>query len=973
MEQDGDGYFVGRTQELARIAQGAARSSVVVIYGVAGIGKTELACRATALLRATDTWRDARYVAARLDSRFESQLGTLLAMRIRGATIADLRDVDDDHDWFLTALEARQHVVVLDDAHVAPARVASLIDAVMRRVTNSLLVVTSQTELDLATAPIVVRLAPLPDADARDLVRRLAERMEVGALEEDAVVCRGAGSPFVLRALVSSEYSDGSNTTDPLRDSIAALALEDRNSLVRVVAVAPCPIRSPMIEGLADPASIARLRRRFLIGEAHGRLVVHDLVRDATLRLCAESELLEARRFAASRAHAAFAASRHPAHAIEAICLSTSAGDRATAELVLIETYPAIAAASLDHLLLPSLATLANAGSTEAFLLQVRVLLRMSRIDEAHDLLAAHGNDVELATRWQYHAFRGIAAQRRGQLARARMHFATARDVAPIGRMRARMTIHLADVLSLAGDCEAARVLLSEVVASPELRDSDRARILWSQALSYVLEERFVEVVSCVAKGSEMAERAGTQDLLGLFGMLHVIAASEAGDLLAARQTLASLTSKSSRPPLRADVEQFCRGVVELSDGDLASAASTLKRVYEVYRKHRDAALACVSGHFLGRALLASGDAAAAHTILTATAADAEAAGLNSLVATGRVYAARAALSLGRVTDAQTAVKALSQHPWSFLRAKAAAIEAYGAAMRGELPIARTLIRRALDEALEREPLRSDLLVDAAEIETMGGDPAIAIVTARTALQQQATFGRRYYQARALAALVAGLLARRGAQDLVVARRHLDELAALAASTGIQHLTTRANLLGTLLENPSAGGDTITAPVALGPEILPGINAYLRFIGARTPRLWISRREGGQFGDEAHLARARAECDLVVDTVANVLWSRHGAREIRNRAAIVDLVASLAERRGVVVSAEDLYRSVWGASDYHPLRNRNTLYIALNRARRALAELLPGRDVIVRARDGWLIPAELDVCVVRHEPIQTNT
>lgn len=970
VDRDDDGYFVGRAQELERILQGAARSPVVVVYGVAGIGKTELAFRAVNRLRAIGGWHDAQFVPIHLDARFDADLGTLLAMRLRAPGGANPRFTDADDEWALAELESRPHLIVIDDAHLSPTRVAVVIDALMRRLTRSLLLVTSQTELDLATAPVTVRLEPLPDDDARVLVRRLVERMDLGALDEEEVVRRGGGSPFLIRTLVGSGYADLSAAADPLHVSIAALPPDDRAALVRIAATSPCPIGGSMIEGLASAATLARLRRRFLISEAGGRLVVHDLVREVTLRTCDGAELARARTDAATAARATFDQSRQPVHAIEAICLSTGAGDYAAAQQLLVETYPAIAAASLDHLLLPSLAVLAAAGHREAFLLRVRVMLRMSRIDEANDLLAAETGDPSLAARWQYHAFCGIAAQRRGELARARVHFSAARDVAPAGRMRARMNIHLADVLSLAGDCDGARALLSEVTASPALGDSDRARVCWSEALSHALEQRFSSVLACIADGRRLAVRAGTSDLLGLFRMLHVIAATETGDLAAAREALGPVEGAGSGPPLRAEVEQFCRGIVDTAAGNVSDAVATLQRVYAYYRKHRDAVLACLAGHYLGRALLASGDAVAARALLVATAADAETAGLSTLVATGRIFAARAALSLGRVAEAMTAVHALRGHPWPFLRAAVTAIEAYCSAMSGDLFAARTSIRRAFEDVVEREPLRTALLVDAAEIESMGGDPEVVIASAVSALQRETAFGRRYQQERARAALIAGLLARRTPADLLSARLHLGELTAHVEAAGIGHLAARANLLRAVLEasDRDLGSDAIVAPVAMGPEAAPGLSAYLRFLGAISPRFWIVRHRGGRFGDDLDVARARAECDLVIDTIGNVLSSRHEERVVRNRSSIVDLVAWLAERHGVSVPAEDLYRGVWGATHYHPLRNRNTLYIALNRARRALAQLVPGRDVIVRARDGWMIPGDLDVCLVKPEP-----
>lgn len=65
-----------------------------------------------------------------------------------------------------------------------------------------------------------------------------------------------------------------------------------------------------------------------------------------------------------------------------------------------------------------------------------------------------------------------------------------------------------------------------------------------------------------------------------------------------------------------------------------------------------------------------------------------------------------------------------------------------------------------------------------------------------------------------------------------------------------------------------------------------------------------------------------------------------------------------------MVSAEELHLEVWGGAEYHPLRHRNTVYVAVNRLRCTLGEMFPERTLIVRVPDGWRLDASLDACTV---------
>src|SRR5437016_5047732 len=105
--------------------------------------------------------------------------------------------------------------------------------------------------------------------------------------------------------------------------------------------------------------------------------------------------------------------------------------------------------------------------------------------------------------------------------------------------------------------------------------------------------------------------------------------------------------------------------------------------------------------------------------------------------------------------------------------------------------------------------------------------------------------------------------------------------------------------------------------------------------------------------------------DLVVDLDTSILTTCHAARKIRGRPIVCGVLASLIFARGRPVTPEALYRQVWGGGEYHPLRHRNALYVAVNRARGALRELLGRPAAIETLPSGWRLAPDLDACVIR--------
>jgi DNA-binding response OmpR family regulator len=119
-------------------------------------------------------------------------------------------------------------------------------------------------------------------------------------------------------------------------------------------------------------------------------------------------------------------------------------------------------------------------------------------------------------------------------------------------------------------------------------------------------------------------------------------------------------------------------------------------------------------------------------------------------------------------------------------------------------------------------------------------------------------------------------------------------------------------------------------------ELPAGLAAHLASLGFREP--------------------AAPEPEVLVDVAHATITTRRAV--VKGRSIASALLACLADARGEVVGADVLYRSAWGA-EYHPLRHRNRLYVALKRLRTTLAELCGhDRGELIETRPGgWRLVA----------------
>ncbi|WP_133799259.1 BTAD domain-containing putative transcriptional regulator [Kribbella caucasensis] len=195
--------FVGRTDELATICTalgrpGALSSRVVLINGIAGVGKTALALNAAHQLRAEypdgQLYADLRGSDATTPAPIQVLGRFLRALGVPGRRIGT--DEIEAAALLRSELADRRMLVLLDNAQDA-AQVRPLLPGAGR----SDVIVTSRRRLpDLATVG-VVNLEPLPRDDAVSLISSTARRHRLDADPENvrALVEACARLPLALR------------------------------------------------------------------------------------------------------------------------------------------------------------------------------------------------------------------------------------------------------------------------------------------------------------------------------------------------------------------------------------------------------------------------------------------------------------------------------------------------------------------------------------------------------------------------------------------------------------------------------------------------------------------------------------------------------------------------------------------------------------------------------------------------------
>jgi DNA-binding winged helix-turn-helix (wHTH) protein/tetratricopeptide (TPR) repeat protein len=1011
--------YVGRAGELARVAELLDRETLFLVYGVGGIGKSELVYKAIEDARHTPRWRSAEplLVPARAGLTVEHVLAQLrLALDLaRPAELSRAAgpQLEDDLAEIARALEARPTLLFVDDVHhLDLERAAYVLGYLSRHVRESRIFAASRIEVPLppdTPTPVVLRLAPLDAEATARMVTELARRLGIEGPDAAEVFARSGGSPFFVQRLLAG---DAGQVESSLERSLRELAPRLRDLLLLVAVLrsrigreelaaaqpgvpadAPADVPTPL-GGRVD-GWVRELGRRFLIDIGRDAVMMHDLVRDALVRQAGAGDLHAAHARAAGLYERRYQAdpARHAMDALEAVHHLLRAGAANRAWAFAESSYPSVAAAGLDHLLIDLLTAMRDALEEQRLgidLLRARILLRRSLVAEAAAILASMTPAADARAAFRHAMLAGEVAQRQGRLDDAEALFGRAGQAAESSAEEFQAALQRGYVLALRGRNQHARDVVDAALARlPAASARDRGRHDWLFAVSFILEERFEEGVETAARARAALAGSGAEDLVLMLAMLEVLGRTECFEARTARRLFDEILSRAVEAGrLRAPVVAFYRGAVLYAEGDMRGARAALESSMGHLRAHTDHMLAVIAAYYLTRALVAQGEVAEAVRVTAHMNDVARAAGLDTLVINSIAVQADALLAAGRLREARAAAESTLQNPraQSNSRWLAHMVLMRCLALQGDVAGARRMHAQALPGAAS-ERYRLAAALERATIELLGGDPEQAVGPAMQAWQGYAAQGQRWLEASAAVALSAALVARGRATDLAAVDEPLARAETLARDSGYPLVRTasalvRAALLvragerpaamGLLMDTARAIGATGAAPeVALvragleeGAGVVPGLRMLVQRLGlAAGPRYRIADRAGLRLGSEQEVEQQRQLRALVVEPARAVITAS-GESEA-GRPLTCELLARLVEAQGQVVTAEALFRDVWGGREYHPLRHRNTVYVAVKRLRQTLRKLLGPRSIIETAAGGWRMADDIDAVSIR--------
>lgn len=933
----------GRASELARLLGLLHDVPAALIVGLPGIGKTELAYRVEAELAAT---RPLQLTHVTSEASMEGRLYTSLLERLTGQA------QDGSLDSLVDLLAKEPRLVVLDDAHLVAAEATALIDRLMRRISvEGRLVVTTRAMLPIKTAPAVVRLDPLSAEESAALIEHLATRLGVTIDDPAALAARGMGIPQLLRDLVAGHGPD-ERVLSSLRESLGELDEPTRSALLQLAAVTKCAQSRNAAEHLRLPESILlTLDQNCLIKRGPERLVVHDLVREAVLHDADTDAVYSSRRHTADALWRQYVTSREAAVALEAVCLYSLAGDVDLAMQHLLEASRNLTDAGFDHVVLPMLDA---RGKLDAIVLAARIFVRTGRLRDAERRLALA--DAAARSDERVVVLHATLAERHGALETARRGYEKALAAATANTARYWLRLRLAIVSAMAGHAPEADLALDRIEA--ELRGSTSAartipRYWWARAVTKMAGCEWHAALHALREGLRTAEEVGDRELLFLLRVARLLVTYELGHLEQARVWATELAA-TGQP--HAYATELLRGATALAGGELDVAITHLRHAQEHHDREQDLLLAALAARYLARALLAKGSPLASSEVLRSTVNAARHHGQVALAATTRVALAHTLVVTGRLGEAQAIAEDLRASPVPTISGEAHGLLAKVSAFRGDLLEARRHLSHALSAVEELPSVRAKLMLDQATLELFGGDPERARADALAVADTDAFHHSPELRGRVLYVLAAADLAA-GLVD--AALEALAEAEQLATTYALGQLAEELKLL----RNSTSLGESIFHRIPA--EHRPGFLGLMRVLGLSAGTLVVSSRHGRVHTDADHLATVARHFDIVIDRVANSL--RGPERTAEGRAMAVAILASLAESDGEV-PPERLYQIVWGGNEYHPLRHRNTLYIALNRTRKLLREIGESREVILRGATGWTISPEVVLAIVRRDP-----
>jgi predicted ATPase len=281
---DGDTDFVGRQDELARIAALLADSRLVTIVGPGGVGKTRVALVAAS--RAAPSYPDGPWIVELSGLRDPALLPNTVAS-VLGLPQQDTRPA---LDTVLEYLRDRQLLLILDTCEHLLDACAALTQAVLRDAPGVTVLATSRQSLDMPGEYIFpIGPLPVPEHDGIALAPGVLAADILGPDVLAAGALAGGGDAVELFALrAGSAVSDFAVTPDNAADVIRLCRRLDGIPLA--IELAAVQLRTLPLGSLLD-----RLNHRFtvLTRSRPGALPRHQTLRTAiewSHELCSPAE-----------------------------------------------------------------------------------------------------------------------------------------------------------------------------------------------------------------------------------------------------------------------------------------------------------------------------------------------------------------------------------------------------------------------------------------------------------------------------------------------------------------------------------------------------------------------------------------------------------------------------------------------------------------------------------------------------------
>ena len=212
--------FVGREDDVVRLAERIEEHRLVTVAGVGGVGKTRVAIRAAANAQVGFPGG-----AAFVDLASVGDPGRLVGA-VAGAVGASAADTAglSDHGDLVTFIGYRRLLVVLDNAEHLVDDVATVADRLLDRCPRLHLLVTSREPLGI-DGEVVQRVAPLPGAAAVQLFRaRIADQLGDHDGLRVAAICQALdGLPLAIELAAGRVAQLGAARVQSLLDDRFAL------------------------------------------------------------------------------------------------------------------------------------------------------------------------------------------------------------------------------------------------------------------------------------------------------------------------------------------------------------------------------------------------------------------------------------------------------------------------------------------------------------------------------------------------------------------------------------------------------------------------------------------------------------------------------------------------------------------------------------------------------------------------------